>query len=141
MHYQLFVYLCSCVVHHLLGGQITFVSYQEFLYCFAGILISFLKPLFNMDKWLLICYVVYINDPMCASIIAETWLKSPSNILREINSLAKMLIWLNKKIIVQSVEKWKTYCPTKKNFRQINSFVFSFEKTLILRIFCDSKFP
>ena len=64
-------YLCSSIIHDLFGGQITFVAYQQLIHGFASISIDFLEPLFDVIKGFLVCHVIYNNNSVCASVIAE----------------------------------------------------------------------
>lgn len=46
-------YLCSGVVNHLLGGQVTLVSYEQLVDVLVGIAVNFLKPLLDVVVGLL----------------------------------------------------------------------------------------
>ena len=70
-HVCLLLYLCSGVVHDLLGGEIALVPHQQFVDALAGVPVDLLQPLLHVVEGLLVRHVVHHDDTVGAAIVAR----------------------------------------------------------------------
>ena len=47
-------YLCSRIVHHFLGSQVTLIAHQELVHALIGVSVDLIKPLLHVVEAVLV---------------------------------------------------------------------------------------